>query len=84
MADELSAEAKAICEQHYNFKSRASCNPCPLISECHKPSKGGSQAELNEWRGRLNALAQTHSKPLPFGPHECAQAQLDIFAQPAG
>lgn len=55
---ELSDKAKAICARHYSFKSRASCNPCPLISECHRPCRGGSQQELDEWRGRVNKLAE--------------------------
>lgn len=55
---ELSDKARAICAEHYNFKSRSSCNPCPLISECHSPSKGSSQADLDAWRNRVNALAE--------------------------
>ena len=35
---ELSDTAKAICAKHYNFKSRSSCNACPLQPECHKPA----------------------------------------------
>ena len=55
---ELSDKASAICKQHYSFKSRSSCNPCPLISECHSPSNGHSQADLDAWRDRVNALAE--------------------------
>lgn len=64
MAEELSAEAKAICAQHYNFKSRSSCNACPLQPECHKPCQQLTQASLDEWRGRVNALAaENKEKP---------------------
>ena len=34
MAEELSAQAKAICAQHYNFKSRTTRKPaaeCPCL-----------------------------------------------------
>ena len=64
MAEELSAQAKAICAQHYNFKSRSSCNACPLQPECHKPCQQLTQASLDEWRGRVNALA-AESKETP-------------------
>lgn len=55
---ELSDTAKAICAQHYNFKSRSSCNPCLLRPECHSPSATASQNQLDEWRDRVNRLAE--------------------------
>lgn len=57
MSEELTKQAKAICAEHYNFKSRSSCNACPLQPECHKPCHALTQESLNEWRGRVNLLA---------------------------
>ncbi|WP_405120706.1 hypothetical protein [Pseudomonas leptonychotis] len=57
MHDELSEQAKTICARHYNFKSRSSCLPCPLISECHKPCQAHTQEALSSWRERINRLA---------------------------
>lgn len=35
---ELSEAAQAICAQHYNFKSRSSCNACPTgITDMNRP-----------------------------------------------
>lgn len=42
---------------------RSCCNPCPLISECHSPSKGHSQADLDAWRDRVNVLAEQQPTP---------------------
>ncbi len=75
MASELSQAAKAICEKHYNFKSRSSCNPCPLRAECHKPCQHLNQASLDEWRDRVNRLAE----PLPHGQAECLKGQAEVF-----
>lgn len=59
---ELSDAAKAICAKHYNFKSRSSCNACPLQPECHRPSETLTQASLDEWRGRVDRLAEQHTR----------------------
>ncbi|MBF0675548.1 hypothetical protein [Pseudomonas sp.] len=58
MSADLSEAAKAICAKHYNFKSRSSCNPCSLRPECHRPGETLTQASLDEWRGRVNRLAE--------------------------
>lgn len=58
MSEALSEQAKNICIKHYNFKSRSSCNSCPLRPECHKPSANLTHESLAEWRGRVNALAR--------------------------
>lgn len=55
---ELSEAAQAICAQHYSFKSRSSCNACPLRPECHRPGETLSQASLDDWRERVNRLAE--------------------------
>lgn len=55
---ELSEAAQAICAQHYNFKSRSSCNACPLQPECHSPARTASQTDMDEWRERVNRLAE--------------------------
>ena len=55
---ELSEKAQAICAKHYSFKSRASCNSCPLIKECHNPSRTATQVDLDAWRDRVNVLAE--------------------------
>ncbi len=69
---ELSEAAQSICAQHYNFKSRSSCNACPLQPECHR-SFVLTEASLGEWQERLNRLA------LPHGEAECMAAQKDLF-----
>lgn len=76
---ELSEQAQAICAEHYNWRSRSSCNKCPLQPECHKPCAQLTQESLDSWRKRVNDLADRHSTPLPYGVTECAKAQLDIF-----
>lgn len=58
----LSEAAQAICAKHYNFKSRSSCNACSLQPECHKPCATLTQASLDEWRGRVNRLAEQHTR----------------------
>lgn len=69
---ELSAAAQAICAQHYNFKSRSSCNACPLQPECHRQVETLTQASLDEWRERVNRLA------LPHGEAECREHQKEL------
>lgn len=71
---ELSDAVQDICARHYSFKSRSSCNQCPLQPECHSPSRTASQADLNEWRERVNRLA------LPRGEAECRAVQKELFA----
>lgn len=58
---EPSEAAQAICAQHYNFKSRSSCNACPLQPECHRYFVL-TEASLSEWQERLNRLALLHGK----------------------
>ena len=69
---ELSDTAKSICAKHYNFKSRSSCNACPLQPECHKPAATLTQESMDEWRGRVNRLA------LPHGEAECLAVQESL------
>ena len=61
MSETLSEQAKNICAEHYNFKSRSSCNSCPLQPECHKPSANLTRESLAEWRVRVNALAELNA-----------------------
>lgn len=68
---DLSEAVQAICAQNYNFKSRSSCNACPLQPECHR-SFALTEALLSEWQERLNRLA------LPHGEAECTAAQQDL------
>lgn len=55
---QLSAKSQAICEQHYDFKSRSSCFRCPLQPACHKAIERLTQESLDEWREQINRLAE--------------------------
>lgn len=55
---QLSLKSSAICALHYNWKSRTSCNACPLQPECHRPCQQLTEQSLGEWRARVNHQAE--------------------------
>ena len=55
---QLSEKSQVICERHYD----CSCNHCPLQPACHKPIAILTQKSLDEWRERINRLAEAASE----------------------